>query len=439
MIKFSIIIPTADRHYLLQHTLRACLAVKRADIEVIVSDNFSSPETKSAVDAHLSDGRLRYFRTDRRLPMPEHWDFAWAKARGRFVIINCDDDSLSETGLRVIDRAIDQFDPHLLSWHVALYHHPDYDLEGPANTVVFPSGHSDLCCLLDCGRVIAEYGKFNFRYFPEGTHFCLKRELGDHIIKATGRLFWPPPDFAAPLLALAASNDGRYCYIDSVLGFGGRSLQSNAAGFVKRKDSDNSKRMRQFHSEFKDDDSRFPFHDLRAPFYYNYHLSAIPILKKFYPEFAGLEVDMFKFFSWAYEELFGMRHNPLVDNSMERHLDDYIDTMGPDARSTAICARREVLQRRNPWSPRDPNLFVRRVTPTFIKEGFKRFLVRSNLITTTTSVVRISGAEYGFANGFDLFTNWDQIVGNHDLRSLANISEAFSKDLVLSAHRLRNA
>jgi protein O-GlcNAc transferase len=120
VIKFSIIIPTADRHGLLRHSLRSCLAIKRDDIEVIVSDNFSGPETKAVVDAHRDDDRLKYFRTDRRLPMPNHWDFAWSKARGRFVIVNCDDDALSASGLDSVDRAIEELGAEIVSWAVAL-------------------------------------------------------------------------------------------------------------------------------------------------------------------------------------------------------------------------------------------------------------------------------------------------------------------------------
>jgi glycosyltransferase involved in cell wall biosynthesis len=92
---FSIIIPTADRSHLLQHSLQSCLAIERDDVEIIVSDNFSAPEVKAAVDEFSHDRRLQYFRTDRRLSMPRHWDFAWTKARGEFVIFNCDDDGLS--------------------------------------------------------------------------------------------------------------------------------------------------------------------------------------------------------------------------------------------------------------------------------------------------------------------------------------------------------
>lgn len=438
MIKFSIIIPTADRHYLLQHSLRACLATNRDDIEVIVSDNFSGPETKSVVDAHLQDGRLRYFRTDRRMPMPEHWDFAWAKARGRFVIINCDDDLLPASGINAIDRAIEQLDPQVITWHIALYFHPDYDLEGPANTVLFPAGHSNLNVLLDPRAVIAEYAKFNYRYFPESTHFCLRKDLGDKIINTTGRLFWAPaPDFSAPLLALAAIENGQYCYIDSMLGFGGRSAHSNAAGLVRTSSSENAKRVKEFVSEFDGEDNLFPHHPLKIPFFYNTHLAAVSLLKKFYPQFADLKVDTSWLFRSIYEELFEIRHNPMIDISMEKPLNDYIKSLDPDQRSVAESARSEVLHRRNQRIPRDFNEFVRRVTPESLKDGIKRLLIRSKLYTKTASLERIAGADQGFGDGFDLGTNWDRIVGKYDFFSLANIHEAVSKGLVLSAHSIR--
>jgi len=69
---FSIVIPTCDRANLLDTTLPACLLTNRRDIEVIVSDNFSGPETKEVIRRYQSDPRLRVIRTERRLSMSDH-------------------------------------------------------------------------------------------------------------------------------------------------------------------------------------------------------------------------------------------------------------------------------------------------------------------------------------------------------------------------------
>jgi glycosyltransferase involved in cell wall biosynthesis len=436
MIKFSIIIPTADRHYLLQHALRSCLAIPRDDIEVIVSDNHSSPETKAVVDAHRQDSRLKYVRTDRRMPMPDHWDFAWAKASGQFVIINCDDDAISASGLRAIERAIDNLDAQIISWPVALYLHPDYEAEGGPNAVIFPSGHSNLYLLLDTPGVIAAYARFDFRYFPQGTHFCIAKELGESILGATGRLFWTPaPDFTAPLLALAAAENGRYCYIDSILGFGGRSKRSNAAAFSQGAKPEDGKTIQQFHSEFGEQDT-YPHHPLKANFYCNYHFAGNSLLKKFYPQFASVEVDEEKFFRLAYEELFRVRPNPLLDDKEKKLFDLYIDSLDESRRNLAMRARHEVLERRSWRTFRTRDEVIRAFTPQILKVGVERMLTALGLYRRTAAVIRLPGAEHGFKDAFDVFSNWDRLVLQHDLVSLANLNEAFVDRLILSAHNL---
>ena len=436
MIKFSIIIPTADRHYLLQHSLRSCLAIKRDDIEVIVSDNHSSPETKAVVDAHRQDSRLKYVRTDRRMPMPDHWDFAWAKASGRFVIINCDDDAISASGLRAIERAIDNLGAQIISWPVALYLHPDYEAEGGPNALVFPSGHSNLYLLLDTPGVIAAYARFDFRYFPQGTHFCIARELGEKVLSETGRLFWTPaPDFTAPLLALAAAENGRYCYINSILGFGGRSKRSNAAAFSQGAKPEDGNTIKRFHSEFGEQDT-YPHHPLKVNFYCNYHFAGSSLLKKFYPQYANVEVDEAKFFRLAYEELFRVRPNPLLDDKEEELFDRYIDSLDEPRRNLAMLARREIMERGSLRIFRTREEAIRALTPDILKAGVERILTAMGLYRRTASVVRLPGAQHGFNDAFDVFSNWERIVDQHDLVSLANLNNAFVDNLVRSAHNL---
>jgi len=425
--RFSIVIPTTDRHELLAHTLRSWLSIKREDLEVIVSDNFSTPETRAVVDAHLHDGRLRYYRTDRRMPMPDHWDFAWQKATGRYVLVNCDDDGLSASGLDRIDRAIQLLDPQLLSWPIALYYHPDYDDEGGANSLIFPAGHSNLDLLLDATRIIERYSSFEYAFFPEGTHFCIAKELGDRIIRDTGRLFWPPaPDFTAPLLALAAGE--RYCYIDSILGFGGRSKNSNAASFSGR----GSGRIQQFFFEFGDQDL-YPHHPCKAKLYCNYHFAAHSLLRRFYPAFAQARPEFFKFVCLAQEELLGLRPNPTINDETRRLFSDYIAGLDSQQKEIAEEARQSV--RRRGKQSRTPAEIVRSFTPGAVKVVMERLLTAMGLYKRTASVVRIEGRQDGFSDAFELFVNWDRIVAKNDIVSLVNLSAAFEASVMLSAHK----
>ena len=377
---FSILIPTADRPHLLQHSLQSCLAIERDDVEIIVSDNFSAPEAKAVVDAFSHDRRLRYFRTDRRLSMPRHWDFAWTKARGEFVIFNCDDDGLSPSGLDMIARAIEEFGASIVSWPTALYLHPDYDAEGGPNLLLLRPGHSGLFLRLDIPAVIARYARFDFEHFPRGTSFCIARELGENVRNLTGRLFWAPaPDFSAPLLALAAAENGQYCYIDSLLGFGGRSRASNAGGF-NAQNVEGTQRLNQFFSEFGDDDV-YPHHQLKANFYLNAHFATVSLLKKFYPRFADLSVDTPTFFRAAYAELFGLRRNPLICERDRELLDEYIAGLDEHHRRCAAKARAEIR--------------VRRLIPQFANGSAKWLLTKLGLMQARPQPRQIRGSQHG--------------------------------------------
>jgi len=428
VVRFSIIIPTTDRHELLQHSLRSFLTMDRDDLEIIVSDNFSTPETHAVVDAHRQDGRLKYYRTDRRLAMPDHWDFAWRKASGRYVIFNCDDDGLSASGLAKIDRAIEALDPQLLCWPIALYYHPDYDSEGGANALAFPAGHSNLDLLLDPLRIVERYARFECHFFPEGTHCCIARELGERIMRDTGRLFWPPaPDFTASLLTLGAG--ARYCYIDSMLGFGGRSRSSNAASVSGRPGEG---RIQQFFSEFGDQDM-YPHHPCKAKLYCNYHFAAHSLLLKYYPAFSPARPDLNKFLCLAQEELLSDRPSPLIDERTQRLFDEYVAGLDAGGQKLAEEARQHVLQRKA--SPRTPSEIARSLTPAGVKTAAERVLTRLGLYKRTAAVRRIEGATNGFRHAFDVFANWDRIVAQYDITSLANVSAAYEGNLIVSAHR----
>lgn len=89
----SIIVPTRERPSTLKHCLRTIVSQTYTDIEIIVSDNKSTEETKRTVDG-FSDNRIKYIRPEERLGMSEHWEFALSHAQGEWVTFIGDDDGL---------------------------------------------------------------------------------------------------------------------------------------------------------------------------------------------------------------------------------------------------------------------------------------------------------------------------------------------------------
>src|SRR5438046_750851 len=71
--KFSVLIPTRDRPATLRHTLATVLSQPGDDYEVIVADNYGTPETRQLIDENARPN-LRYTRSEEILPMAENWE-----------------------------------------------------------------------------------------------------------------------------------------------------------------------------------------------------------------------------------------------------------------------------------------------------------------------------------------------------------------------------
>ena len=104
MAKYSIIIPTRERHQTLEYSVRSALSIARDDIEVIVSDNFSSIETQNLIET-IHDKRLIYSRTSQRLSMTENFERGIQQATGDYITIIGDDDCVIPS---IFDSIIEQ-------------------------------------------------------------------------------------------------------------------------------------------------------------------------------------------------------------------------------------------------------------------------------------------------------------------------------------------
>jgi glycosyltransferase involved in cell wall biosynthesis len=96
--KLTIIIPTCDRPDTLHCSLATVLRQPETDLEIIVSDNASGPETRQYIET-IDDARLRYLRLDERYGMSEHWEFALSHAQGEWVSFLGDDDGFLPGGV----------------------------------------------------------------------------------------------------------------------------------------------------------------------------------------------------------------------------------------------------------------------------------------------------------------------------------------------------
>lgn len=123
-MKFSVLLPTRNRLDLLSYAIETVTRQDYADWEIIVSDNFSGEDIAGYVRS-LNDPRIKYFRTDKFVPVTYNWNNALNKSNGDYVIMLGDDDCLMQGYFSTLSKVIEEHDaPDLIYTSAYLYAYP---------------------------------------------------------------------------------------------------------------------------------------------------------------------------------------------------------------------------------------------------------------------------------------------------------------------------
>jgi glycosyltransferase involved in cell wall biosynthesis len=106
--RLTIAIPTVNRARLLGRAVESALSQTYPHLEIIVSNNGSTDDTR-AVLARYQSPRLRVVHRDETVPAAAHGNFLLEEARGEFFLGLSDDDWLEP---RFGERVMDLFDGH---------------------------------------------------------------------------------------------------------------------------------------------------------------------------------------------------------------------------------------------------------------------------------------------------------------------------------------
>jgi glycosyltransferase involved in cell wall biosynthesis len=94
-MEIDVIIPTYNRSYYLEKTIKSVLNQSYEKINIIISDNCSTDGTKGVVETFLSDSRVKYFCNNSNLGMVGNWKKALNEySNAKYVLILSDDDLL---------------------------------------------------------------------------------------------------------------------------------------------------------------------------------------------------------------------------------------------------------------------------------------------------------------------------------------------------------
>ena len=119
--RFSVVIPTYNRSDLLVQAVQSVLAQTLDDLEVVVSDNQSTDDTREVI-AGIDDPRLRYTSTPQHMVLPDSWEFARQPGpTGQLMMVLSDDDAMVPRTLERFVQANEEHDADFLFCTMAEY------------------------------------------------------------------------------------------------------------------------------------------------------------------------------------------------------------------------------------------------------------------------------------------------------------------------------
>ena len=123
---FTVIIPCKNRAQFLQHTLRTCMMQNYEPLEIVVSDDGSTDNTREVVeDAVRHDARVRYISHGAGVGMRDNFENALRQVKPGFVIALGGDDGLLPDGIIGMHEVLRETGMDLLAWPAPIYTYPN--------------------------------------------------------------------------------------------------------------------------------------------------------------------------------------------------------------------------------------------------------------------------------------------------------------------------
>nr|VFK38182.1 MAG: Glycosyl transferase family 2 [Candidatus Kentron sp. SD]VFK42966.1 MAG: Glycosyl transferase family 2 [Candidatus Kentron sp. SD] len=238
----SIIIPTRERATYLRESIQTALQIPDRNIEIVISDNASTDGTKQLV-SKISDPRIKYVNTGRRVSMRQNFEFGMRNSSGDYVIFFGDDDGILPRQFKFLRQILEKERPDGLRWNVPRFAWPmpncsvgEYLEYRPGS---LPIEKKKLFSGLD--RIDCEaYGKYllacslkGFRQLPPTIyHGCVSRDYFNQIAAPDGTYFNSNvPD--AYFWCRSVLAGGNFIHVDHVFSLEGAGPVSTGRAYIR--------------------------------------------------------------------------------------------------------------------------------------------------------------------------------------------------------------
>jgi glycosyltransferase involved in cell wall biosynthesis len=250
----SVVIPTGNRCETLPFAIRSVLDQKSDLLELIVSDNFSSDRTHEVI-SEFKDVRIRCVRTDRRLSMCDHWDFALAYCRGRYVIVIGDDDALMPGAVEKLIKRIRATPSNIYKWCPHFYEWPTASMPARVTSIELNTEDRQIN-LVEKAKFAIRHGTWRHSRLPMVYHSAVSADLLKELKRKTGRIFHSTVPDVFTGFALAAVSPTAMLLGES-LSVSGHSPASNGA-FHSFKDPTPVQKFVDEYADYKLDPTLYP-------------------------------------------------------------------------------------------------------------------------------------------------------------------------------------
>lgn len=233
--KFTVIIPTRERANVLGAALNTVTAQNYDNLQIIVSDNFSTDSTRDIVEA-LHDPRITYLNTGKRLSMSHNWEFALSHVRGGWIAIIGDDDGLLPGAISKAHEIANEYDVSAISSRAAAYTWPNSSTHPYGELTIYRGKgvelHDSRTALRDACSGRIPYSSLPMLY----TGGFVDSELIEKARRAGGSFYHSMiPDVYSAIVFTKLTN--KYACSNTPLAIGGTSVHSGGTSYMSKKDT----------------------------------------------------------------------------------------------------------------------------------------------------------------------------------------------------------
>lgn len=251
--RITIIIPTRERCDVLESSLRTAVSQDYENLEIIVSDNFSSDDTANVV-RRANDRRIRYLNTGGRLSMSRNWEFALSHVDDGWVTFMGDDDGLVPGAISSVADIIRATQAKAIRSNFCTYDWPSITGTAHGQLIVPLTRGLEM---RETGRWLskvmhgrAKYNQLPMIYNGGFIHISILRKIREE----TGAFFRSTNPDVFSAVAIARSMES-YAYTGVPLAMSGTSRHSNGYSYFSTNSQRDESPRKQFASE-----GNIPFH-----------------------------------------------------------------------------------------------------------------------------------------------------------------------------------